>query len=228
MLHKTRGIVLSHIKYKETSIITKIYTESFGIQSYIQNGVRSLNAKSKIAYFQPLNLLEMVVYHKKEAEIQRISEMKLAYVYREIHTQISKISVVSFLTEMLTKSLKEEAKSEQMFDFLFESLIIFDHVSSSEFHLKFLLKFGQHLGFMPHSADEYLITANFIYPALSKTYENTEFYNWLCIIYKMDYAINQAITTKFRAIFLDSILAMYAHYLDFKSPIKSVEIIREL
>ena len=45
MTEKTRGLVLSYIKYKETSIICKIFTESFGIQSYIINGIR--NSKSK-------------------------------------------------------------------------------------------------------------------------------------------------------------------------------------
>ena len=45
MTEKTRGLVLSFIKYKETSIICKIFTESFGVQSYIINGIR--NSKSK-------------------------------------------------------------------------------------------------------------------------------------------------------------------------------------
>ena len=48
MLHKTKGIVISFIKYKETSIIVKIYTEKFGIQTYIENGVRSSKGKNKI------------------------------------------------------------------------------------------------------------------------------------------------------------------------------------
>jgi DNA repair protein RecO (recombination protein O) len=75
MLHKTRGIALNYIRYRESSIIAKIYTEAFGIQSYIVNGVRSSKSKmNRIALFQPLTLLDMVVYHKsKEATIHRIS-----------------------------------------------------------------------------------------------------------------------------------------------------------
>ena len=45
MITKTRGIVLNYIKYGDTSIICKIYTEQFGLQSYIINGIR--NSKSK-------------------------------------------------------------------------------------------------------------------------------------------------------------------------------------
>ncbi len=228
MLYKTRGIVLGHIKYKETSIITKIYTESYGIQSYIQNGVRSTKSKINMAYFQPLNLLDMVVYHKKDADLQRISELKLAYVYQEIHSQIPKITIVSFLTELLTKSLKEETKSQSLFDFLFQSFITFDHVSATEFHLKFLIQFGQKLGFMPHSADDFMLNANFIFPSIHPYSENNSFNDWLAMIFKMDYFITHPQTHLYKTIFLDAILAMYSHYLDFKSPIKSVDVIREL
>jgi DNA repair protein RecO (recombination protein O) len=78
MLHKTRGIGLSYLRYRESSIITKIYTEAFGIQTYIVNGVRSSKSKNnRIALFQPLTLLDMVVYHKnKEDTVHRISELK--------------------------------------------------------------------------------------------------------------------------------------------------------
>jgi len=81
MLHKTKGIVLNYIKYSDTSIIAKIYTEAFGLQSYIVNSVRSSKAKNKIALFQPLTLLEMVVYHKNHQGLQRISEMRTAEPY---------------------------------------------------------------------------------------------------------------------------------------------------
>ena len=49
MRYKTYGIVLSNIKYRETSIIVRILTEKFGLQTYIVNGVRSAKAKGKIS-----------------------------------------------------------------------------------------------------------------------------------------------------------------------------------
>ena len=65
MITKTKGIVLNYIKYGDTSIICKIYTKSFGVQSYIINGIR--NSKSKnIGLYQPLNILDLVVYNKKK------------------------------------------------------------------------------------------------------------------------------------------------------------------
>ena len=77
MLYKTRGIALSYIRYKESSIIARIFTETFGMQSYIVNGIRSKNAKTKIALFQPLTILDLVVYNNKKKDINRISERKI-------------------------------------------------------------------------------------------------------------------------------------------------------
>ena len=48
MIQQTKGIVLSSIKYAESSIICRIYTESLGLQSYIVNGVRKRKAKTPI------------------------------------------------------------------------------------------------------------------------------------------------------------------------------------
>ena len=49
MIFKTRGIVFRFTKFQETSIIVTIFTELFGLQSYIVNGVRSKSSKNKIA-----------------------------------------------------------------------------------------------------------------------------------------------------------------------------------
>ena len=104
MIDKTKGLVLSYIKYGDSSIICKIFTDSFGLQSYIINGIR--NSKSKnIALYQPLNILNMVVYHKNSSGIQRIKEAKLDVIYSSVHNDMKKVSVCFFISEFLYKSL---------------------------------------------------------------------------------------------------------------------------
>jgi len=44
-LHKTKGIVLRAVKYGETSMVVSIFTELFGQQSYLVNGVRKATKK---------------------------------------------------------------------------------------------------------------------------------------------------------------------------------------
>ena len=44
-LHKTNGIVLRTVKYGETSLVVTLFTELFGVQSYLVNGVRVSSKK---------------------------------------------------------------------------------------------------------------------------------------------------------------------------------------
>lgn len=153
MLYKTRGIALSYIKFKESSIIARIFTEAFGMQSYIVNGIRSKNAKTKIALFQPLTLLDLVVYHNKKKEINRISEMKCDHSYHSIPYDIRKTSIALFLTELLNQVLFDEGENEQLFEFLHESFQLFDVINTDyeNFHLQFLMQLSKYLGIKPDS-----------------------------------------------------------------------------
>lgn len=157
MLFKTKGIVLNFIKYKESSIIAKIYTEEFGLQSYLINGVRNKNSKTKIALFQPLTLLDLVVYHKASGGLQRISEIKCYYPFQSISVEIHKSAIALFISEILTKSLKEDYPNLTLFNFLLESIALFDSEKNvKNFHLSFLIELSGHLGFMPTNAQNIL------------------------------------------------------------------------
>lgn len=159
MLHKTKGIVLSYLKYRESSIIAKIYTETFGVQSYVINGVRSSRAKSnKIALFQPLTLLDMVVYHKSHREtLQRLSEVRNAYPFTQLPFDMVRTSVALFLAELLGKCLKEEEANELLFHFLEESVILLDQTDQGleSFHLVFMVQLASYLGFGIESTDQF-------------------------------------------------------------------------
>ena len=74
MIQQTKGIVLSSIKYAESSIICRIYTESLGLQSYIVNGVRK--KKGKNTYYQPLNILDLEVYHKEKSGFNALKSVR--------------------------------------------------------------------------------------------------------------------------------------------------------
>lgn len=153
MLSKTQGIVLGHIKFKESSIIVKIYTKDFGLQSYIVNGVRSARSKGKIAYFQPLSILDLVVYNSPGKDIQRLSEFKFLHHFRSIPFEIRKTTIAIFLAELLSKSIRSTEPDAQLFDFIVDSFSEFDErVSGIEhFHLTFLYDYTYHLGIQPES-----------------------------------------------------------------------------
>ncbi|PRY10635.1 DNA replication and repair protein RecO [Pontibacter ummariensis] len=156
MLVKTRGIVLNHIKYRESSIITRVYTEALGVQSYIVNSVRKKGPGSRIALFQPFTLLDMVVYTSPKGGLTRISEYKTAYTFSTIPFDIRKSSMLLFLSEVVARSLKEEEENPPLFNFLFNAIVFFDEQRQGfeNFHLVFLLQLSYHLGFGPGSGAE--------------------------------------------------------------------------
>ncbi|MGN6180436.1 MAG: DNA repair protein RecO, partial [Mucilaginibacter sp.] len=106
MLHKTRAIVFKTTDYGESSVIVQLFTEKFGLQSYIINGVKKPKAKISRNMLQPLHLLEVVVYHKANTSIQRIAELKNAPMLLSIPYDVVKSCIAIFLNEVLYKAIK--------------------------------------------------------------------------------------------------------------------------
>ena len=159
MISSTKGIVLSFIKYKESSIIVRIFTEQFGLRSYIVNSVRSARAKGKIALYQPLTILDLEVYENKNKNIQRISEVKCHFPYKHIPFEISKMTIAIFISELLTKVLRDaEEENKGLYSFLETSLMQFDTTPDAvgHFHLQFMLKLSLFLGFQAYDIEELL------------------------------------------------------------------------
>ena len=157
MLFTTEGIVLHFIKYKETSIITKIYTSEFGLKSYIVNGIRT-SKNNKIAFFQPLTLLNLVVYNRPSLTLNRISEVRCSEPFLDLNKDPFKIMVSFFLAEIINKTVKEEMVNEELFRFIKNTLKTLDEMKekTSNFPVIFLIKLSSFLGFFPSSGIQLL------------------------------------------------------------------------
>jgi DNA repair protein RecO (recombination protein O) len=128
MLHHTKGIVLRSIKYGETSVIVSIYTELFGIQSYLINGVRKSSKRSTgtAASFQPAALLDLVVYHNDLKQLQRVREFTWNYLYDHVFFDVRKNAVSLYMVEVLQKCFKQPEKNEALYDFIEDAFIHLD------------------------------------------------------------------------------------------------------
>ena len=145
MIYKTKGIVLRTIKYGETSVVINIFTELFGIQSYLVNGIRtSAKTSSKAGLFQPTSILEMEVYHNELKNLQRIKEFKWSYLYKNILSDVTKNSVAVYMIELLQKSLKQPENNTALFEFCEGALMQLD-VAEDAVTGNFPLYFSLHL-----------------------------------------------------------------------------------
>jgi DNA repair protein RecO (recombination protein O) len=144
--------VLRTVRYGETSVIVLIFTEKFGIQSYLVNGVRTNSKKggSKSGYFQPAAILDLVVYHNELKQLNRIREFKWDHLYTRIFSDVIKNAVALFMVELLTKSLKQPEANEELFNFVEDAFVHLDKASdpvTANFPLFFALQLAVFLGF---------------------------------------------------------------------------------
>ncbi len=151
MLEKTRGVILHTVKYGDHSLIVTLYTVDYGRQTYFLNAVRGARSGNKAAIMQPLFILEVEVYLRKNREIQRIKECRLANPYVSIPFDIKKSTQLLFLTEILSRILQEEESNPGLYHFIEHSLLFFDLMEEgvSLFHIWFLVHLTEYLGIYP-------------------------------------------------------------------------------
>lgn len=152
MIHKTKGIVIRSVKYGETSLVVTVYTELFGMQSYMVNSIRMVSKKgsSKAGFFQPASILDLVVYHNEFKNLQRIKEFKWAYLYQHVLSDVRKNAVALFMVELLNKCLKEPEHNNELFYFIEDALLHLDKASdtvTANFPLFFALHLAVFFGF---------------------------------------------------------------------------------
>jgi len=219
VLAHTTGVVFRFVKYGETSIIVTIFTSQFGLQTYIVNGARSKSGKGKIALYQPLTLLDLVVYHKESATIMRIKEAKCIYAFQHISNDVNKTTIALFIEELINKSIKEEAHAGELCDFLIESLVTLDKIDKPEnFHLIFMVKLSRHLGFQPQGPAEVLGGRVMDYEEESS----------LDLILRSALTDHVALTNTQRRSVLDALLRFYSMHIENFGQMRSLSVLREI
>lgn len=239
MLHKTRGLVLHHIRYSESSLIVKIYTEVFGVQSYLVKGARSKRGAMRNSMFQPMTLLELVVYNRAKSDLQHIREAEVSEAFHSISSDLRKSTIAIFLAELLLKTLKDSEAHEELFDFLYSSLHFFDIQSEGieNFHLYFLLQFSRFLGFQPQGEPSGL---HAMFDLREGKFTNEQISHSdriegaLCQTFYMFTRATAADLSKMsvsrmiRMELLDALLMYYQIHLSGLGTVKSVEVLREV
>lgn len=152
-IHKTKGIVLKCVKYGDTSLIASIYTELFGVQSYIIKGARKTNKKgnNNNNYFLPSSILDLQVYHNDLKHLQFIKEFQWSSLYSSIHFDVIKNAAAMFIVELLHHSIKQPETNPDLFYFIETYLLLLDTTNDNtivaNIPLHFALKLADELGF---------------------------------------------------------------------------------
>ncbi|MCE7057896.1 DNA repair protein RecO [Algoriphagus sp. AGSA1] len=227
MLKKTQGIVLSSIRYKESSIIVKIFTRELGLKAYLVNGVRAQGNKTKIALYQPLTLLDLVVYDKDSAGLQRISDAQLHRAQQLIPFDFTRTGIALFITEVVSKSIYENYQNESLFDFLKKCVLDLDSKEArlGQFPLVFLIEKARYLGFAPEGAEGFLSESR---SQPFSAIELQQAQNYLSDLMTGSFANQTRVGKALRQKLLDHLLDFYSQHLDNPGNWKSLMILRQL
>lgn len=154
MLVTTNAIVISSIKYGEADLIVSCFTQNNGLKSYLlKNILKTKKGTLKPSLFQPLMLLEIVANHREKSDIHYIKEAKATSHNHSIHTDIAKTALALFLSEVIKQCVKEEEKNHALYFFLENSVLWLEtNQQVADFHLIFLLKLSEFLGFYPDTS----------------------------------------------------------------------------
>lgn len=151
MKYKSKAITLTYIKHGESSIISKIFTEKYGLQSFIVKGVRSKKAKKKLGLFQPLQLVDINATNIHKKGLQHLNEITIINAINTEKINMNKNFLAIFIAEVCSKVLQENEQNSGLFNFVWEvkqKLYNTDTVNEN-FALIFMLNLSKYLGFFP-------------------------------------------------------------------------------
>ncbi|MDR1743098.1 MAG: DNA repair protein RecO [Dysgonamonadaceae bacterium] len=152
MFHKTQGIVLNIARYNDKYSIVHIFTRDFGRVSYLLPKTTGKRSKMRAALFFPLSLLELETEHHPLREIHRLKECEQSFPLHDLCRSVGKVATAMFLSEFLSKALRETTENRQLYEFLRHSVIFLETTDkgASNFHLAFMAGLARFLGIYPN------------------------------------------------------------------------------
>lgn len=158
MLTRTEGIVIKRIPYTDSSAVVHIYTKENGLVPFLVQGLGK--AKSKVAYYQIGQLLEINYNHKSSGGLNRIREVTLLNGY-QLPIDFHKQQLLFFYIEVIQQSVVEAHADHDFFNFAIQQFTDLEqNINLSWAPIIFLMGISKTLGYgasermlFPHDGD---------------------------------------------------------------------------
>ncbi len=147
---QTSAILLSYLKYGESSAIVRVFTEKKGFQALMWKGVYSKKNKSKYL-LQPLNEVQLCYRYKENDRLALLQKIEAPLGTTQT-LPIEKSTLLLFLSEVLSSLLQNEPESPELFQFVQKEMADFRKRSSTQLWIqRFLLELTRFLGAKPYN-----------------------------------------------------------------------------
>lgn len=126
-------------------------TEAGGRRSFIIGGVRKSGARISAGLLKPMALVDIVAYNRPDKTLNRLKEVRPAFVYQRLPFELVRGTIGLFMVELILKTVRESDSDDGLFGFVLESFIGLDQSDFpvSNWHLSFALHLAGLLGFTP-------------------------------------------------------------------------------
>jgi DNA repair protein RecO (recombination protein O) len=239
MVEKTSAIVLHQLKYTDSGIIVQVYSRKYGRFSIMVKGIRNKKSGKHNVHFQPLSILDLVLYYKESRGIQTLKEFSVFYSTDDIQGNLRKSCMAIFIGEVLSSVLKEESPHEELFEYLRDSIIYFNesHDKYLNFHIAFLTGLSSYLGFEPGRRQREedsvfdMINGSFVQiPPIHGNYANQEISEILASFFEASWyeMENIPLSGSLRNEVLETLLKFYSLHLPGLKKINSLEVLKEV
>ena len=150
MIVNTNAIVLHRMKYKNSSLIARLFTKSEGKISIIVNGA-SKQKGNLFGVIEPPNIIKLNYYQRKVGALQTCKEASFVTNHLTIKQDIMKLSSSLAIVEIIDKTLHENDINMEIYNLANQVLCALNNTKiNSQLILAFyLLHMTHYLGFMP-------------------------------------------------------------------------------
>ena len=149
MIVNTNGIVLNRMKYKNSSLIARIFTQDSGKISIIMNGAGK--RKGNISgIIEPPNIIQLDYYQRKLKSLQTCKEANFVYHNTNLRKDFTKLSIALSIVEIIDRTFHDNDPNPDVYNLTSQALKLIDN---KEYNAKlilifFMLELIKELGFM--------------------------------------------------------------------------------
>lgn len=238
------GIVLTTVKHSDRHNVTSIYTRERGRMAFLTPAGASKQGRQISARLMPLSIIEAQANISTTREIHNLSSILPMKVWRTLYYEPLKSTVVLFLSEFLTKLLRDAPPEPSVWDFIANSISVFDatecRTAAANFHITFLVSMSYLMGIQPdlsgyqEGMEFDMKSGTMVYPFNSLSPNSLRIdatrSAFLPILARINYANARhfSFSGKERSELIDSLLKYYGLHFPGCNNLKSLDIIKEI
>lgn len=244
MKENLKGIILGTIKHSDKHNVTNAFTLERGRMAFLTPVGATKKGRQSASRLMPLSVVELQANITPTRELHIPFGITPIHVWRTVYYEPFKSSIIFFLSEFLQKLLRDAPPEPYLWNFIVDSIRLFDAtsypLSIANFHITFLVSLMPLMGIQPDIGNytegmEFDMKAGtMVFPFSSQSIRgvriDAEKSALLPTIARINYTNSRAFhfKGKERTELLDMILKYYGCHFPGCDNLKSLDVMREI